>query len=102
MNKRSALILSILLVLILSTFLLTACGTSGTTTSAPATNTSSSSGQALLQSRCTECHSTRRITTSHFSADEWTQVVNNMINKGAKLNSDEKQTLIEYLAQTYP
>ena len=111
MNKRSALILSILLVLILSTFLLAACGTSGTSTSAPAPDTSTtvsapdtsqSDGQALLDSRCTVCHSTRRITTSSYTVDEWTQVVDNMINKGAKLNSDEKQTLIEYLGQTYP
>jgi cytochrome c5 len=111
MKKRSAINLSILLVLIVSTFLLAACGTSGASTSVPAPDTSAtlsasdtspSDGQALLESRCTVCHTTRRITTSSYTADEWTQVVENMINRGAKLNSDEKQTLIEYLAQTYP
>lgn len=105
MNKRTALISSMLLVLIISAFFLTACGTSGksgSSTSVQTSDTSSSTGQALLQARCTECHSTRRITISHYTADEWTQVVNNMISQGARLNSDEKQTLIEYLAQTYP
>jgi len=101
MSKRTVIISSILLVLIFSTFLLTACGTSSGG-SASTTDTSSSGGQALLQDRCTACHSTRRITSAHFSADQWTQVVDSMIDRGARLSDQERQTLIDYLAQTYP
>jgi ABC-type Fe3+-hydroxamate transport system substrate-binding protein len=59
-------------------------------------------GAALLQSHCTECHSIKTVTREALTQSQWQQVVDNMVQRGAQLNSDEKSTLIAYLAETYP
>jgi cytochrome c5 len=58
-------------------------------------------GAALVQERCTVCHSTERIQAATKTKDEWTSTVNRMIGKGANLNADEKTAVINYLAETY-
>jgi cytochrome c5 len=66
-------------------------------TSAPA----AADGAALLQERCTVCHSADRITQSHKTSAEWDTTVTRMIGKGAQLSSEEKTVLVDYLASTY-
>jgi mono/diheme cytochrome c family protein len=104
MSKRTVSIISIFLLVLLSATLLAACG-SNSPTSAPATSApssgGSSNGQTLMQERCSVCHSTARITSAHKTADEWKTTVDRMISHGAKLSSQEEQTLVDYLAQTY-
>lgn len=58
-------------------------------------------GAALVQERCTVCHSTERIQNSSKTRDEWEDTVKRMIGKGANLTSDEKDIVINYLAETY-
>lgn len=76
-------------------------------TTAPATNGSGSTvsttldGKTLMNERCSVCHSVSRVTSKHMTADEWTATVDRMINNGAQLNAEEKQTLIDYLAANY-
>jgi hypothetical protein len=101
MNKRIISIFSVLLVVVLAGTLLAACGSS-TSSSNPPGNASTSDGQALLQQRCTVCHGVSRVTSHTGTADQWKAVVDKMINNGAQLNSQEEQTLVTYLAQTYP
>ena len=59
-------------------------------------------GNTLMQERCTRCHTTGRITGKSGSLEEWTTTVDRMIGKGAQLDAVERETLIQYLAQTYP
>jgi cytochrome c5 len=66
-------------------------------TSAPA----AADGAALLQERCTVCHSADRITQARKTSTEWDTTVTRMIDKGAQLNSEEKTVLVDYLAATY-
>lgn len=54
-----------------------------------------------MDERCTVCHSAGRITSAQKTADAWTTTVDRMISKGAQLNADEKQVLIDYLATNY-
>jgi cytochrome c-type biogenesis protein CcmH/NrfF len=99
MNKHTISLFSILLLTLLIETLLVSCGTSNTT---PASSTGSSSdGQTLMQERCSVCHSTDRITSAHKTAAEWTTTVERMISHGAQINSQEQQTLIDYLAANY-
>jgi cytochrome c5 len=56
---------------------------------------------ALLQTRCTVCHSLDRVTQSRMTSEQWDQTVTLMIGKGAQLTDAEKQALVEYLAKTY-
>ena len=99
MNKHITSPISILLMVLLVGAFLTACGASQTPT-APAATTLD--GQALLQERCTVCHNLSRVTSAHKTADQWTATVERMIGHGAQLDAQEKQTLIDYLAQAYP
>jgi cytochrome c5 len=58
-------------------------------------------GKALLENRCTQCHSMGRIESKKLSADEWKGIVSRMVGKGANLNDAEQQAVIDYLAKKY-
>ena len=58
-------------------------------------------GAALLEDRCSECHSANKAKQSPRSKSDWESTVTRMIQKGANLSDVEKQALVDYLAQTY-
>jgi len=58
-------------------------------------------GAALLEDRCSVCHSANKAKQAPRSKSDWEKNVNRMIDKGAQLNEAEKQALVEYLSQTY-
>jgi competence protein ComEA len=101
MAKRNILIITALLTIVLIGTFLASCGSSGSTGSTGSGNTGGTDGAALMQTRCSVCHSTDRITSAHKTADEWKTTVTRMISHGAKLNATEEQTLVDYLAATY-
>lgn len=102
MNNRIIPLIGILLLIVLAGTILSACGSSRTSvsTSSPTVN-SSLNGQTIMQQHCSKCHSLNRITSAHHTAAEWQNTVNRMVNKGAQLNQQEEQALIDYLAQNY-
>jgi len=65
-------------------------------------NASSIDGDTLLDARCTKCHGLDRVTNASKTMDEWRTTVERMISKGADVIEDEKEILIQYLAETYP
>jgi cytochrome c5 len=67
----------------------------------PTEETSVLDGEALLESRCTQCHNLNRVRNAQKTLTEWEQTVTRMIGKGAKLNDEEKDFLINFLAETY-
>jgi len=58
-------------------------------------------GEALVQERCTVCHSTARIDRVDLDQTGWTRIVDQMIGFGAQLNADERQAVIDYLVATH-
>ena len=98
MNKKTITLLSTFLLVLFIGTLLVSCGTSNTAT---VTSSGGPDGQSLMQERCSVCHSTARITSAHKTVDEWATTVELMISRGAQLNSQEQQTLIDYLAANY-
>jgi mono/diheme cytochrome c family protein len=66
---------------------------------APAVTTAD--GAALLEDRCSVCHSANRAKQSPRSRDQWDQTVSRMIGKGAHLSDAEKQVLVDYLATNF-
>jgi len=62
---------------------------------------SAGDGAALLEERCTTCHNLERTTSARKTRDEWEKTVIRMVSKGAELNEEEQEILIEYLAETY-
>jgi len=87
-------VVSLIVVIFLSLFLV-ACGGSSSTTQ-PA-----SQGETLLKEKCTKCHNLSRVEAQKLSSDEWSQVVASMVARGAQLTADEQPILVQYLAQTY-
>jgi hypothetical protein len=71
-------------------------------TTGPATEGASAiDAAALLEARCTNCHSLSRVTGARYTQEQWQQVVTSMIKRGAVLNSQEETALVAYLAETY-
>jgi cbb3-type cytochrome oxidase cytochrome c subunit len=82
--------------------LMAACGGSAPAqTVEPGAPLASSEGEALLQERCTDCHSLARVERAQKTRAGWEQNVARMVGKGARLNEDEQAILVEYLTETY-
>src|SRR5512135_3640351 len=100
MQKRMSLIINMVLVIVMAGTFLSSCSSSSSAKSNTSSSTSASSasaGQALMQERCSLCHSLSRVTSAHKTADEWKATVDRMILRGAPLSAQEEQTLVEYL-----
>lgn len=87
------------LVVLLGMVIVSACDRAATPTLTSAPN--ASEGEILMRERCTRCHDVSRVTFEGKSAGEWRATVDTMIRRGASLNADEIDTLVDYLAQTY-
>ena len=87
--------------------MLAACGGSEEPTQAPPPDTAvpeqapDQDGEALLEARCSTCHSADRSKQVTKTRDEWDQSVTRMIDKGAQLTEAEKAVLVDYLTETY-
>ena len=107
MRTKTILLTTILLVTL--GMLLAACGSKAKSTatqpSAPAQATvapaAAADGEALLNDRCTKCHSLDRVTSAKKSASDWQKTVTRMVGNGANLTSEEQKVLVDYLAKTY-
>jgi cytochrome c5 len=67
----------------------------------PTTPVPAIDGEALLQQKCTGCHNLNRVTNKAWSLQQWEQNVTDMVRRGARLNAEEKEALVKYLAETY-
>ncbi|HEX3049511.1 MAG TPA: hypothetical protein VHP83_02570 [Aggregatilineaceae bacterium] len=64
-------------------------------------DTSGLDGNALVDERCTVCHDRGRIDSKDKDEAGWTETVDRMIGKGAQLNDEERQAVIDYLVETH-
>lgn len=58
-------------------------------------------GNALVDERCTVCHSRERIDAADKDEAGWTETVDRMISNGAQLNDEERAAVIQYLVETH-
>jgi cytochrome c5 len=65
---------------------------------AEAAQESAIDGKTLLEERCTGCHSLEKAQSGERDLAGWQAVIDDMIEKGAKLNEEEAKVLAEYLA----
>ncbi|MSO57302.1 MAG: hypothetical protein EXQ55_10365 [Acidobacteria bacterium] len=59
-------------------------------------------GKEILEKKCSTCHAPEQVTTFGRSAEEWHEVVVNMVDLGAEVNEGEAKVLVEYLAKNWP
>ena len=53
--------------------------------------------KTLIQNTWTECHGLDMVVSSNMSPDEWKTTLDQMIKRGATLNKDEREVVLEYL-----
>lgn len=58
-------------------------------------------GNALVDERCTTCHTRERIDEQDKDEEGWIATVDRMISYGAELDSAERQAVIDYLVETH-
>jgi len=56
-------------------------------------------GRALLERACTKCHALTVTTKQRNRKARWSEIVDNMITRGAELTDPEFETLVDYLAK---
>jgi len=56
--------------------------------------------ESLLKRACTSCHAIERVNTARFSPDRWRVVTLDMRERGAKLQDEELERLVEWLGRT--
>ncbi len=54
--------------------------------------------KAILQARCTRCHSLDRVDRARYDLAGWKGTIDRMISHGAKLTDKEKGALADHLA----
>lgn len=61
---------------------------------------SDTGARALLERACTSCHELDRVDNARFSPDRWRVVTLDMRERGATLEDDELERLVEWLGRT--
>ncbi len=54
--------------------------------------------QKLLEERCTVCHNLKKVYDEKTNRSGWIKYIDKMIKKGAQLNAEERELLIDYLS----
>jgi cytochrome c2 len=57
-------------------------------------------GEALVKRACTSCHAIDRVNGARFSPERWRVVTLDMRERGAKLEDQELEKLVEWLGRT--
>jgi cytochrome c2 len=61
---------------------------------------SDAEAETLLQRSCSSCHELDRVNAARFSPDRWRVITVDMRERGAKLEDDELERLVEWLGRT--
>jgi mono/diheme cytochrome c family protein len=58
-------------------------------------------GKAIVQRTCISCHALKVVTAKRASKEQWSALVDQMISRGADLNDDEVEIIVDYLARNF-
>jgi mono/diheme cytochrome c family protein len=58
-------------------------------------------GKAIATDNCQVCHRLTNLVKAHKSPDEWRDTVQTMIDRGANIQPDQVDTLVQYLAKNF-
>jgi mono/diheme cytochrome c family protein len=58
-------------------------------------------GKAIVQRSCISCHALKVVTVKRASKEQWSVLVDQMISRGADLNDDEVEIIVDYLARNF-
>ena len=58
-------------------------------------------GKDVVEDACTDCHSLHRIKIQRMDEQGWNNILHEMIENGAAIESDDMKTIVEYLAKNF-
>jgi cytochrome c5 len=58
-------------------------------------------GKTIATENCQACHKLTNLTKAHKSLDDWKDTVQTMIDRGANVQPDQVDTLVQYLAKNF-
>jgi len=61
--------------------------------------TASSPAEALVQTKCSACHTLDRVEAADYDRATWESTVSRMEVNGLVISDDEKQEIVDYLAE---
>ena len=61
---------------------------------------SDAEADAVLKRSCTSCHEIDRVNDARFSPDRWRVVIVDMRERGARIDDEELERLVEWLGRT--
>jgi cytochrome c2 len=61
---------------------------------------SDAEAEALVKRACTSCHAIDRVNSARFTPDRWRVVTLDMRERGAKIEDEELERLVEWLGRT--
>ncbi|MCB2213848.1 cytochrome c [bacterium] len=94
MKKSLLLTLAFTAIIVL---LISACSSSSPTEATTTVTLSDAEMQALVEEKCSECHSVDVVWNNSYSESRWSTVFDSMIAKGAQVSDEEKAQMIEWL-----
>jgi mono/diheme cytochrome c family protein len=56
----------------------------------------------ILDTICSSCHTLDRLNTARYSEEMWRSTIDDMKNKGARIDDKDVEILVEYLVKTQP
>ncbi len=59
-------------------------------------------GKAIVQRACVGCHALKVVTSKRATPQQWSNVVDQMVSRGADVDDDEIETLVAYLSKNFP
>lgn len=81
-----------LVVLVIATIVLVGCGSPEPAVPTP------HPGQALVETKCSTCHSIVQVNNAKYSREIWDTTVNKMVMAGMQITDEQKALVIDYLA----
>ncbi|MBW6473015.1 MAG: hypothetical protein K0B14_07835 [Anaerolineaceae bacterium] len=83
---------TLLIALVIATMVLVGCGSSEPAAPTP------HPGQALVETKCSTCHSIVQVNNAKYSREIWDTTVNKMVMAGLQITDEQKAQVIDYLA----
>lgn len=59
-------------------------------------------GKPIVQRMCVGCHNLKVVTSKHATKEQWSNIVEQMVSRGAEGTDEEIDTVIDYLAKNFP
>lgn len=65
------------------------------------TNLPAGAAKPIVQQQCGGCHALKVVTSKRASKQQWASIVDQMVSRGAEVDDDDIESVVEYLAANF-